>query len=314
MMKRKMMLEIDHMSVKAAGQALRHPRVRVATRACISSHSWMDLNWTERVYKLGGFIAQYMHGSEEFSAEAEAHGRAARQVRRRLRLRHRHERRRRPARPRGARHPEPGDATPSAAPTAARVIDKQTTGQRTWDLNTDGAAHYGLVPDWIEDIRLVGGQDVVDDLFRGAESYLDTWGASEKHKAGVNLAAGAAASASSSEWNPFTSYAPGRAVDGDTGTRWASDWSDDQWLAGRPRQRRTVVRVTLDWESAHAKAYRVEVSTDGTNWRTAWSTDAGDGGVDTRRSADHRPLRPRPRLQRATHWGYSLHEVGVYDR
>ena len=62
------------------------------------------------------------------------------------------------------------------------IIDKVTTGERTWDFNTDGAAHYGLVPDWIEDIRVLGGQGVVDDLFRGAESYLSTWGASEEHR------------------------------------------------------------------------------------------------------------------------------------
>ncbi|MGY3677630.1 microsomal dipeptidase-like Zn-dependent dipeptidase [Streptomyces sp. TE33382] len=69
MMDRKMMLEIDHMSVKAAGQAFdileseSYPGI-------ISSHSWMDLGWTERLYKLGGFVGQYMSGSEAFSAEA----------------------------------------------------------------------------------------------------------------------------------------------------------------------------------------------------------------------------------------------------
>ncbi len=69
MMKRKMMLEVDHMSVKAAGRAFdileseSYPGV-------ISSHSWMDLGWTERLYRLGGFAAQYMSGSEAFSAEA----------------------------------------------------------------------------------------------------------------------------------------------------------------------------------------------------------------------------------------------------
>ncbi|GAA4967773.1 hypothetical protein GCM10023238_39580 [Streptomyces heliomycini] len=131
--------------------------------------------------------------------------------------------------PRGADAPD-AVAYPFRSVDGGSVLDRQTTGERTWDLNTDGAAHYGLVPDWIEDIRRVGGRHVVDDLFRGAESYLDTWGASERHRAGANLAEGAPATASSAEWNPFTSYAPGRAVDGDRGTRWASDWSDDQWL------------------------------------------------------------------------------------
>ncbi|WP_345561869.1 discoidin domain-containing protein [Streptomyces plumbiresistens] len=312
MMKRKMMLEIDHMSVKATGRVLdifeaaSYPGV-------LSSHSWMDLNWTERVYALGGFVAQYMHGSEEFSAEAK----------RTDALREKY----------GVGygygtdfngigdHPAPRGADaadkvtyPFKSVDGGSVIDKQTTGQRTWDLNTDGAAHVGLVPDWIEDIRRVGGQDVVDDLFGGAESYLDTWGGSEQHQAGVNLAKGAAATASSAESNPVTSYAPGRAVDGDDDTRWASDWSDDQWLRIDLGATHRVGRVTLDWERAYGKSYRVELSTDGVSWRTAWSTTAGDGGLDTARFAGTPARYVRVLgLDRGTDWGYSLHEVGVHS-
>ncbi|TPQ22112.1 hypothetical protein FGD71_011490 [Streptomyces sporangiiformans] len=320
MMKRNMMLEIDHMSVKATGRVLdifeseSYPGV-------LSSHSWMDLNWTERVYNLGGFVAQIMSGSghlggkptsEEFSAEAkrtnalrdkygvgygfgtDMNGIAGW-----------------PA-PRGADTSNPVKY-PFRSVDGGSVLDKQTTGKRTWDLNTDGASHYGLVPDWIEDIRLVGGQDVVDDLFRGAESYLDTWGASEKHEAGVNLAANSSASASSSESNPFTSYAPGRAVDGQSDTRWASDWSDAQWLKLDLGSASQVSRVTLNWERAYGKAYRIEVSTDGTNWRSVWSTTAGDGGLDTARFTGVQARYVRIQgLERGTSWGYSLSEVGVY--
>ncbi|MGX1544095.1 galactose-binding domain-containing protein [Streptomyces adustus] len=311
MMKRKMMLEIDHMSVKAVGRALdileadSYPGV-------ISSHSWMDLNWTERVYGVGGFIAQYMHGSEGFTAEA----RRTKALRDKYGVGYGYGTDMNgvggwPA-PRGA--DAPNKVTyPFRSVDGGSVIDRQTTGQRTWDLNTDGAAHYGLVPDWIEDIRLVGGQDVVDDLFRGAESYLDTWGATERHRAGVDLARGAAATASSAEWNPFTSYAPGRAVDGTRDTRWASDWSDDQWLRIDLGDTYLVKRVTLDWERAYGKSYRIELSTDGTTWRTAWSTDSGDGGLDTARF-DGSPARyvRIHGLGRGTGWGYSLYEVGVY--
>ncbi|MFJ9588402.1 galactose-binding domain-containing protein [Streptomyces acidicola] len=313
MMQRKMMLEIDHMSVKATGRVLdifeaeQYPGV-------LSSHSWMDLNWTERVYSLGGFVSQYMHGSQEFGTEAKrtdalrdkygvgyGYGTDMNGVGGW------------PA-PRGTGTSNPV-TYPFTSVDGGAVIDRQTTGRRTWDLNTDGAAHYGLVPDWIEDIRLTGGQDVVDDLFRGAESYLGTWGASESHQAGVNLAKGRSATASSSESNPFTSYAPGRAVDGDPGTRWASDWSDDQWLRIDLGSTQTVQRVTLDWERAYGKSYRVELSTDGTSWRTAWSTASGDGGLDTARfgAIPARYVRVHG-LDRGTDWGYSLNEVGVYSR
>ena len=39
----------------------------------------------------------------------------------------------------------------------------------------DGVDHYGLYPDWVEDVRKVGGQQVVDDLATGAEAYLQMW-------------------------------------------------------------------------------------------------------------------------------------------
>lgn len=210
MMQRKMMLEIDHMGVKAVGQAL-DILESASYPGVISSHSWMDLNWTERVYSLGGFVAQYMHGSEGFVAEA--------------------------ARTKALRdkydvgygygtdfngigdHPAPRGADaanqvtyPFRSVDGGSVIDRQTSGERTFDINTDGAAHVGMIPDWIEDIRQVGGQDVVNDLFRGAESYLDTWGATEQHQASADLAKGRLATARSSEWNPFTSYQPGREI------------------------------------------------------------------------------------------------------
>ncbi|MFE9680210.1 discoidin domain-containing protein [Streptomyces sp. NPDC006285] len=313
LMERGMMLEIDHMSVKATGRALdlfeaeSYPGV-------ISSHSWMDLNWTERVYRLGGFIAQYMHGSEQFGAEAER----TKALRDKYDVGYGYGTDMNgvggwPA-PRGADTSDPV-RYPFRSADGTAVLDRQTTGQRTWDINTDGAAHYGLVPDWIEDIRLVAGQGVVDDLFRGAESYLGTWGASERHEAAVNLAKDAPATASSSESNPFTSYAPGRAVDGKGDTRWASDWSDDQWLRVDLGTTRTVGRVTLDWERAFAKSYRVEVSADGTNWRSVWSTTAGDGGLDTAlfSGVPARYVRVHG-LERGTDWGYSLYEMGVHSR
>ncbi|MFE5096513.1 discoidin domain-containing protein [Streptomyces sp. NPDC056638] len=313
LMKRHMMLEVDHMSVKAADQAFdvleseSYPGV-------ISSHSWMDLGWTERLYKLGGFAAQYMSGSAAFSAEA----RRTDALREKYQVGYGYGTDMNgvggwPG-PRGGDTPNPVKY-PFRSTDGGSLIDKQTTGERTWDLNTNGAAHYGMVPDWIEDIRIVGGQEVVDDLFTGAESYLRTWGNAEKHKSGVNLASGAAASASTSEWwNPFVSFAPGKAVDGDKGTRWASEWENDQWLQIDLRSAKPVKRVTLDWEAAYAKSYRIELSQDGKNWQTAWSTAAGDGGLDTAWFAGTPARYVRIHgLERGTEWGYSLQEVGVYS-
>jgi hypothetical protein len=55
------------------------------------------------------------------------------------------------------------------------TIDRQKVGTRTYDLNKDGTAHFGLYPDRIEDIRQLGGPEPAADLLRGAEAYLQMW-------------------------------------------------------------------------------------------------------------------------------------------
>lgn len=60
-------------------------------------------------------------------------------------------------------------------------FDKQITGQRVFDLNTDGVAHYGLFPDYIADMqRSEGGEEAVKYLFRSAEAYLRAWERAEQ--------------------------------------------------------------------------------------------------------------------------------------
>ena len=57
----------------------------------------------------------------------------------------------------------------------AVTFERQRSGERTWDINRDGVAHYGLYPDWIEDLRKIAGDEIVRDLGRGAEAYLQMW-------------------------------------------------------------------------------------------------------------------------------------------
>ena len=128
-----------------------------------------------------------------------------------------------------------------------------------------------------------------------------------------NLALGRPAAASSTEWNPFVSYAPGRAVDGNRSTRWSSNWSDPQWLRIDLGTVRPVARMALRWEAAYGRAYRIEVSADGTTWRTVAGTTSGDGGLD---EVAFTPTTARyVRMYgtaRATGYGYSLYELEVY--
>ena len=53
---------------------------------------------------------------------------------------------------------------------------RQRTGQRTYDLNTDGIAHYGLFADLIADMQdEPGGKRALRSLFGSAEAYLRMW-------------------------------------------------------------------------------------------------------------------------------------------
>ena len=55
------------------------------------------------------------------------------------------------------------------------TFDRQKTGERTFDYNKDGVAQYGLYADWFADLRRVGGDALVKDMWNGAEAYLEMW-------------------------------------------------------------------------------------------------------------------------------------------
>ncbi len=54
-------------------------------------------------------------------------------------------------------------------------VGQQKSGTRLYDINREGMAHYGLVADFVEEVRLEGGREALDALFRSAESYLQMW-------------------------------------------------------------------------------------------------------------------------------------------
>lgn len=177
MMSRGMLIDIDHMGVKAMDQALDvleasdYPGV-------VSSHSWLDPSYYPRVLALGGIAGPYGHGTSQFVGE----WRKVRDA----------------AGPNadfgtgagfdtggfGHQPPPRGDAAahpleyPFPTFDGGSTVDRQRTGERTYDLNVDGMAHYGLLPDWLADLRIAAGSDadaIMDDLTRGAETYLRTW-------------------------------------------------------------------------------------------------------------------------------------------
>ena len=105
----------------------------------------------------------------------------------------------------------------------------------------------------------------------------------------TNVALNKTATASSTE----NAGVPGsNAVDGNTGTRWSSAFSDPQWLEVDLGSTQSICKVVLDWEAAYATAFQIQTSTDGTTWTTIYSTTTGTGGTQTLNVIGHRPLHP----------------------
>ncbi|HZN12923.1 MAG TPA: hypothetical protein VFB78_01540, partial [Acidimicrobiales bacterium] len=174
MMQRGMIFDPDHMSVLARQQSLdvveahHYPGV-------VSSHSWATPDAYPRIYALGGMTTPYAGGSSGFvnawrqrkayaptgrtcfgfGYGADANGLGSQ------------------GGPRG-----PGAKNPVTYPFTGFggvTVAKQTSGQRVYDINRDGVAHYGLYPDWIEDLRHLAGDQIIDDMSCGPETYLEMW-------------------------------------------------------------------------------------------------------------------------------------------
>jgi len=126
---------------------------------------------------------------------------------------------------------------------------------------------------------------------------------------GTLLSQGHPTTASSLE---SASFPASNAVDGNTGTRWSSGFSDPQWIYVDLGATHTISKVVLNWEAAYGKAYQIQTSNDATNWTTIYSTTSSTGGVQTLNvSGSGRYVRMYG-TQRATQYGYSLWEFQVY--
>ncbi|MET9793810.1 discoidin domain-containing protein [Streptomyces canus] len=127
--------------------------------------------------------------------------------------------------------------------------------------------------------------------------------------ADANLSQGRTAASSSTE-NVGTPAAA--AVDGDTGTRWSSAVTDDQWVQVDLGATASISQVVLNWEAAYAADYKIQVSPDGGSWTDLRTVTGGDGGTDTLTvSGQGRYVRMQG-IHRATPWGYSLWEFQVF--
>jgi microsomal dipeptidase-like Zn-dependent dipeptidase len=183
LIERGMIIHIDHMGVKAATATLDLAE-QAGYPGVVSVHSWSDPAIIDRVLKLGGFVASYAHaagdagdGEKDFLTEWRANRALAN----------------------GGKISGYGFGSdvngfaPQAPPrlnagtspltypfTALNgtTVNRQTFGSRTFDLNTDGVAQYGLYADWVQDLVKQAGADgplLRQQLMSGAEAYTAMW-------------------------------------------------------------------------------------------------------------------------------------------
>ena len=101
-------------------------------------------------------------------------------------------------------------------------------------------------------------------------------------------------------------------MDGNTGTRWSSAFSDPQWLEVDLGSARRICTVVLNWEAAYATSFQIQTSTDGSNWTTIYSTTSGTGGIQNLTVTGTGRYIRMYGTARATAYGYSLWEFRVY--
>lgn len=184
--------------------------------------------------------------------------------------------------------------------------------------------------DWTDQARVRAGEDAVSDVpidptaaehvrvllldapaLDGPEG--DRYGIRELTTTStVNLAIDAGTRASGfSDTNLVHTLA-----DGDPETRWRGNNSDSAWAQIDLGETTPVSTIRLSWEAAYAKAYKIQLSDDGANWRDAYTTPSGgsDGGVDVMTLDDQSARFVRMQtVTRALDYGPSIWEFEVFS-
>jgi microsomal dipeptidase-like Zn-dependent dipeptidase len=171
MMDLHMIVNPDHMSQAGVDDTLTMLEARRYS-GVISPHGWMDPGNWPRLWKLGGVAFPGHSTAQEYVTDWQRY------------------------RPRQtpyafgwgygadlgglAHQPEPNAdgksiGYPFKSYDGKVTLDRQRTGDRTFDYVKEGVAHYGLYADWFDDLRRAGGAALARDMWDGAESYLEMW-------------------------------------------------------------------------------------------------------------------------------------------
>ncbi len=172
MIDRHLMIQLDHMDAVTADQTLAILEQRHYSGVA-SAHSWDSPEENVPIYQLGGFVNPIAGSSPSaFVSEWKA-DRAIRSKRFYFGFGY-------GADMNGlAEQSQPTGANPITYPFKSLdghvTFSREQWGQRTFDLNRDGLANYGMYADWLQELRVLAGKPILTDMFHGAEAYLETW-------------------------------------------------------------------------------------------------------------------------------------------
>ncbi|HEY7049824.1 MAG TPA: beta-N-acetylglucosaminidase domain-containing protein [Jatrophihabitantaceae bacterium] len=128
----------------------------------------------------------------------------------------------------------------------------------------------------------------------------------------TNVALAGTATASSVEQNLPQFTAP-HANDGSLSTRWSSNYTDGEWLQIQFAAPQNLGKLVITWEAAHATAYKIETSADGSTWTDAADVTASQGGTETvwidQSGVSYLRMQG---VERSSQYGYSIYELAAY--
>lgn len=107
------------------------------------------------------------------------------------------------------------------------------------------------------------------------------------------------------------------ALDGDESTRWSSTYEDPQWFVIDLEKRYDISSIVINWETASAKSYRVDLSNDSINWFIAAERNDMPGGprIDSLNAIEGGARYIRfYGMERNTAWGYSFYEFEAFGK
>ncbi|MBO0991763.1 discoidin domain-containing protein [Bacillus sp. SD088] len=115
-----------------------------------------------------------------------------------------------------------------------------------------------------------------------------------------------------------STYTPDKAVDGKGDTRWSSEYVDDAWFLVDLDEVTKIDKVTINWQTAYGKKYKILVSEDKEQWTNV--TQENDGiimGKGGREEISFDPIKARyvkfQGIERETIFGYSFSEFEVFN-